>query len=301
MQIKHSVTDSALSFWSSPRTVSQAAGLILLSAFLLGVSATARAQSAATHKLVEDVIYNELHASQTDHTKWMYRDAYKSPTKDTVQLKVNTAQSTLSKTILMNGRPLTPEEKRQDRAKMESLVNDPDARAKARKSSAHDDQQAVALMKMLPGGFLWTKVSESNGEITLRFTPNPAFQPPTYASRVFAAMKGEMVVDTAQKRLKMLSGTLTQPVEFGWGLLGKLQAGGTFQIVRSQVAPGEWQITQTHVHIVGHALFFKDIGDQEDEQTSHYKRTPPGLSLTQAAHMLNDGTVARELGTAPEK
>jgi hypothetical protein len=69
-------------------------------------------------------------------------------------------------------------------------------------------------------------------------------------------MKGEMVVDAAQKRLKMLSGTLTQPVEFGWGLLGKLQAGGTFQIVRSQVAPGEWQITQTHVHIVGHALFF---------------------------------------------
>jgi len=301
MQTKHSGTDSVPSFWFSHRSGSQAAGLIVLAAFLLVISASARAQSAAAHKLVKDVIYNELNANHTDHTKWMYRDAYKSPAKDTVQLKVNTAEATLSKTILMNGQPLTPEEQQQDRVKMDSLVNDPGARTRQHKNSTHDDQQAISLMKMMSSGFLWTETGEFNGEITLHFKPNPAFQPPTYASRVYAAMAGEMVVDAAQKRLKMLSGTLTKTVEFGWGLLGKLRAGGTFQVIQSQIAPGEWQITQTHVHIVGRALFFKDIGDQEEEETSHYKRTPPGLTLTQAAQMLNDGTVARELGIAPAK
>ncbi len=218
-----------------------------------------------------------------------------------MQLVVETPEASVSKTIERNGRPLTPQERQQDQAKMESVVNDPSVRAKQRKDAAHDDKQAVSLMKMLPEGFLWSKVGESNGEITLRFKPNPDFEPPTYASRVFAAMSGTMVVDANQKRLKMLSGTLIQPVEFGWGILGKLRKGGTFRIVRSEVAPGEWQITQTHVHIEGHALFFKSISEQEDEITSDYKRSPKGITLQQAAQMLNDGTVEKELGITPQK
>ncbi|HEX4310685.1 MAG TPA: hypothetical protein VHZ25_11700, partial [Acidobacteriaceae bacterium] len=52
---------------------------------------------------------------------------------------------------------------------------------------------------------------------------------------------------------------------------------------------------ETHVHISGHALFFKTIGDQEDEVTSDYRQTPAGVDLSRAAQMLRDGDVAREL------
>jgi hypothetical protein len=259
------------------------------------------AQPTPTQKLVEDVIYNELQANRTDHTKWMYRDADKRPDKNTVKLVIDAAGGTVSKTILLNDHAPTAQQQQQDRGKMESVVNDPAVRAKQRKNSAHDDQQAVALMKMLPNAFIWTEAGELNGEITLHFKPNPAFQPPTYASRVFAAMAGEMVVDAAQKRLKILSGSLIQPVEFGWGILGKMQPGGTFRIVRSEVAPHEWEITQTHVHINGHALFFKSISEQEDETTSDYKHSPDGLTLQQAAEMLTSGAAAKELASAPEK
>lgn len=272
-----------------------ATGFFILAAFFAPVL-HAYAQSNPAQKLVRDVIYNELQANRIDHTKWMYRDADKTPGKDTVKLVIETNEATVSKTILLDGHPPTAQQQRQDHSKMESVVNDPAVRAKQHKNSAHDDQQAVDLMKMLPNAFLWTRVGESNGEITLHFKPNPAFQPPTYASRVFAAMAGEMVVDAAQKRLKILSGTLIQPVEFGWGILGKMQQGGTFRIVRSEVAPHEWEITQTHVHINGHALFFKSISEQEDETTSNYKRTPAGLTLRQAADMLTNGTADKELG-----
>ncbi|MEO6828964.1 MAG: hypothetical protein ABI164_04080, partial [Acidobacteriaceae bacterium] len=219
----------------------------------------------------------------------------KTPAKDTVKLVIETETGTVSKTILVGGHPPGPQLEQQDRAKMESIVHDPSVRAKQRKNSAHDDQQAADLMTMLPKAFLWTETGRSNREITLHFKPNPAFQPPNYASRVFANMAGEMVVDSAQKRLKVLSGTLTRPVQFGWGLLGKLQEGGTFHIVRSEVAPGAWEITQTHVHINGHILFFKSISEQEDEITSHYKPTPAGLTLEQAVEMLTSGAAAKAL------
>jgi len=50
-----------------------------------------------------------------------------------------------------------------------------------------------------------------------------------------------------------------------------------------------------HVHISGHALFFKTIGDQEDEITSDYHRVPQGVDINKAAQMLKEGQVAREL------
>ncbi len=262
---------------------------------LLASASYAQAQSISAQQLIKDVIYNELQANQKDHTKWMYRDADKTPSKDTVKLVIQTEDGTVSKTILLNGHPLTPQQQQQDHAKMESVVNDPSVRARQRKNGEHDDDQATSLMKMLPNAFLWTKTAESGNEVTLHFQPNPAFQPPTYASRVFASMAGEMVVDAAQKRLKVLSGTLIQPVEFGWGILGKLQQGGTFRVVHTEVAPGLWQITQTHVHINGHALFFKSISEQEDETTSDYKPAPAGLTLRQAVEMLTNGTAAKGL------
>jgi len=270
---------------------------LLLTGFC-GISA---AQKPSAHQLVRQVIDNELQANQNDHTHWMYLDSDTLPGKSTVKLVVETPDGTASKLILLNGHPLTPQERAQDEARMESVLTDPSVVARQRKNSAHDDQQAVSLMKMLPDGFLWSYAGESDGKITLAFRPNPAFQPPTYASRVFAAMAGQMIVDDAQKRLIVLNGKLIQNVEFGWGIFGKMDKGGTFRVIRSQVAPGIWEITQTHVHIQGHILIFKSINQQEDEITSHYKVTPSSMTLRGAIDKLKNGDITKELGVEPEK
>jgi hypothetical protein len=272
-----------------------------LLALLPCAGAIAAAQTISAQQLVKDVVYNEIQANLHNHSHWIYLDHDKTPDKDVVKLVVETAQGTVSKTLLSNGRPLTPDEEQKDRVKMESVINDPDVRAKQRKDSEHDSKEAIKLMRLLPDAFVWRIADESHGEATLDFRPNPHFDPPSYASRVFAAMAGSMVVDTSQKRLKDLRGTLIQPVEFAWGLFGKIQKGGTFRIMRTEVAPEDWEITQTHVHITGHMLFFKSIGQQEDEITSHYMRSPEGLTPRDAMQMLNDGSLIQKLGIDVEK
>lgn len=270
--------------------------------FITGQLAADTQPSASAKDLVQQVVNNELEANRNDHSHWMYVDSYRSPEKNLVKLVIQTKEGTVSKTIQLNGSPLTSAEKQADQAKMESVVNDPSVRAKQKKNSDHDNQQVVSLMKMLPDGFIWTQTGESNGEVTLSYKPNPAFQPPTYASRVFAAMAGTMVVDMKQKRLKVFSGKLIRDVDFGWGLFGKIQQGGTFHVIHTEVEPGKWEITETHIHINGRILFFKSlVSQQEDESDSHYKPTPPDLTLQQAAQMLTDGTVAKELGVQTEK
>ncbi|HEX4021741.1 MAG TPA: hypothetical protein VHX63_11380 [Acidobacteriaceae bacterium] len=285
------------------RLKQRALWVLCFSVFLSGAYRASSEQNENhenVRQLVQQVVDHQLAVDQNDHSRWMYRDIDKVPGKSTVKLIVQTSQGTVSKTIEINGQPPTSQQRQQEEAQMENLVDNPSALAKQRKNSAHDDEQSTSLMKMLPDAFLWTKTGESNGEVTLHFEPNPAFHPPTYASRVFAAMAGDMVVDPTQKILRSLSGTLIHPVEFADGLFGKIEQGGTFRVVRSQIAPGEWQITETHVHIHGYVLIFKSIDQQEDDETSNYKPSPASLTLRQAIAMLNNGSVASALGLKSE-
>ncbi len=251
------------------------------------------AENAPPKQLVQEVMQNELRADSSDHSHWIYHDQKKTPEKSTVKMVVETANGDVEKTLEIGGRPLTPEERKQDQAKIENLVNDPAAQQKQRENREHDGDQARSLMKMLPDAFIWTEAGQNDGSVTLDFKPNPEFKPPTREARVFAAMAGKMVVNEKEKRLESLSGELTEPVDFGWGLLGRLRKGGTFLIERKEIAPGEWKTTGTHVHIHGRALFFKSIDEQEDEETSDYKPAP-SLSLEEAANMLNKGVAAKQ-------
>jgi hypothetical protein len=244
---------------------------------------------------VRAVVANELAADANDHSRWMYRDENGIPNKGTVKLVIQTAQGDLSKTIERDGHPLPQEQQQEDEQRMDSFVKDASLRQKQKRDHEQDAAKASALTKMLPDAFLWTIAGQNGAETTLHFKPDPQFRPPTREARVFAAMEGTMVVNTEQKRIQELKGTLTRDVNFGYGLLGKLQKGGTFEIERRQIAPRIWAITATHVHIRGRALIFKSIGEQQDEVTSHYHPTPPSLSLDAAAKMLKDGSAARML------
>jgi hypothetical protein len=119
--------------------------------------------------------------------------------------------------------------------------------------------------------------------------------------RVLGAMAGTLVVNKAQSRIETISGKLTQDITIGWGLLGRLRQGGTFRVERREVAPGLWQIVETHVHIEGKALFFKTIGEQQDEVQSEFTQATPGTTLEQAAEMSKPTWTPNGVGNGARK
>jgi hypothetical protein len=270
--------------------------------FILCVALSVPSAAASGHEsakaLVQRVVRGELAADAADHSRWMFRDANKVPGNDTVKLTVQTSAGDISKTILIDGHPLSAQQQQDDEAKMRQFVTDPSVRQKQKEDQQQDGAKARSLTEMLPNAFLWTVIGRQDADTTLAFTPDPNFSPPTREARVFAAMKGKMVVNTLQNRIVSLQGVLTEDIDFGFGILGKLDKGGTFDVQRSQVGPDVWEITSTHVHIQGHMLIFKSINEQQDEETGDYKPAPPRISLPAAAKMLNDGAVGRELGIA---
>ena len=70
------------------------------------------------------------------------------------------------------------------------------------------------------------------------------------------------------------------------GLLGQLDSGGTFDVERRETGEGVWQITETHVHIVGHALIFHTISEEEDDEKWDFKPLPAQVTMRQVENEL---------------
>jgi hypothetical protein len=261
----------------------------VLAAFLLGLGTlplVAQGSQPEALQAVRAAVNAEMQANHTDRSIWMYKDHDVVPEQNATYTTIETRQGTLRRMMERNGQPLSPDAVLAETARIDDFVHDPSAQARTRRNGAHDDAQAVELLKMLPDAFLWTIAEKTPELTTLRFQPNPAFDPPDMQSRVMGTMGGEMVIASDGNRIRTLRGHLTRSVLIGFGLLAKLYAGGTFDVERRLVGNGHWQITETHIHIGGHALLFKTIGQQEDEVKTEWKPSPDD-TLEQAARTLN--------------
>ncbi|MEO8727714.1 MAG: hypothetical protein ABI383_16500 [Acidobacteriaceae bacterium] len=277
--------------------------LVLIAALGIMAPVHALAQDSGAKEIIQKVVNNEIAADSGDHSHWMYKEKKKTPEKSTTKLVVETRKANLSRLLEIDGRPPSAEQRASDESRRKQLISDPAEQQKQAADRHSDGKKANDLLRMLPEGFLWSKVSEANGVGVFQFKPNPNFNPPSREAQVFAAMAGTMTVDMGQLRLKSLKGRLIRDVEFGWGILGRLRKGGSFNIERAEVAPKEWEIVATHVHISGRALLFKSIDQNEDDETSDYKRVPNSLSLEEAAALLKkDGAQeAKNRGPAPSR
>ncbi len=262
-------------------------GILFPIALLLAHCGCLRVQAQQTNakSMITTVCESELKADHNDHTAFQYFDHDVTPDHNTMVYTVETPQGDLSREMEVDNRPLTAAERDKDNAHIQSIVANPTALEKQNKDQAHDDDQAEQMLALLPNAFLWTIKSEQGPLVTLSFKPDPAYDPHSMEDRVFAAMAGQVVVNREENRIYSMRGTLTSDVKFGFGILGRLRKGGTFQVERREVLPGHWQMTDTHVHLIGKALFFKTIGSQEDEQRGDFKLSP-ARTLAAAGELL---------------
>ncbi len=239
-------------------------------------------------QLVKETVYNELNANQQQNY-WMYRDVDTEHGKTKVSRVVETPECWFSWVVSVNGQPLQGAQEQQQQKKIAKLVSDESARKKSREDVIQDGRKAENLMKMLPDVFLYTYDGEQDGNIRLKFRPNPQFHPPSNEAKVFHNMEGFLLINKREKRLAGISGTLMQNVDFGWGVLGKLYKGGTFKVRQTRLAPNDWEVTTLDVHIGGRALFFHTISEQQTEVKSEFKPVPANIALAQAASLAQQG------------
>ncbi len=254
-------------------------------AFLLTVSCVALASAQhsplTAAELVSVVVTNEL-ADRVERRKWMYVIEKRDGNQTLREEQVETKDGPLYRVLAIDGKPLDPEQHRQDNARIDRLLHDPNEQLKVKRAHDEDEQKLETLMRLMPEAFLYDYYGAEGNLIGVKFRPNPNYNPPTYEARVVHSLAGTILVDSQQRRLAKLSGHLINPVEFGYGLLGRIDNGGTVEIGRAQVGPSQWKTALINIQLSGRLVLFKTISKQQYETRSDFRAVSDDLSLSQA-------------------
>ena len=122
----------------------------------------------------------------------------------------------------------------------------------------------------------------------LKFTPNPAYSPPTKVEQVLEGMQGYLLIDTTAHRIARIDGTLFREVSFGWGIIGHLDKGGHFRVQQADVGDGSWDITAMNLQITGKILLFKSLSMISDEKLSDFHPVPDDLTFGKGVDLLRN-------------
>jgi len=250
-----------------------------LASILLLVSHPTPAGAEDAKQIVQEAVQTEIAAGKSDHSKWLYYETDRKVGRTVKQWTAQTPKGTLERVLEENGRTTNEQEQK---SRMENFIRDGAAQEKQAKEGQHDDRESTKMLNMLPNGFLWNVTASQGDTITLHFKPNPNYRAPDIESRVFAVTEGDMVVTKEDHRIVTIKGRMMRGVKFAGGLLGGLDPGGTFDVERRKTGHGEWQITETHVHIHGRVLFFKTISEQEDDEKTKFQQLSENVSLPEA-------------------
>lgn len=269
-------------------------GALAATAIAGGAQPQPQARPENPQKLVREVVYNELHDHQR-HGWWRYWIEKRSQKQTLLEEQVETKDGPLTRTLLLNGRPLDDAQQQQEDARLQDLLNSPGKRADLKEAYTADEQRIGRIVALLPDAFLYEDMGEENGCRHLKFRPNPNFPPHSIEARIFHAMSGDLWIDSRMKRMARLRGHLDENVDFGFGILGRLYKGGWFELSRTEVSPTDWKTDRLEVHMNGRALLFKSIAQETSEVRGGFSAVPPAMTLAQGMSLIEDNTAARSV------
>ena len=199
---------------------------------------------------------------------------------------METADGPIKRLVETNGMPINARAHDEELARLHHLENSPQEQASLRKDYLDDEKHAALIMSLLPDAYVFEYVGLENGCHHLRFRPSPGYDPHSMEQRVAHAMAGDLWIDARMKRLNKLEGRLNENVDFGFGLLGRLDKGGWFRVQRVQVSPSEWKTQRMELHLSGRAVLFKTIARETSELRGGFAAVPAGMNLAQGMHLL---------------
>jgi hypothetical protein len=191
----------------------------------------------------------------------------------------------LRRLIAVDNKPLTPAEADAEQRRIDYLVAHPDDFRRQNQAHKDDETRATQLMQMLSTAYILAPDGEVNGCTRFTFQPRPEFRPSSYQERVAHELAGTVSVKQPEDRLCTLEARIVHPVEFGFGVLGRIDEGGHFSLARRQIDAKNWKTDRFSVHIKGRILMLKSLAQNQDAIRTAIRVVPQTLTLAQAAQL----------------
>lgn len=242
---------------------------------------------------MQRALANELHAAQDTGHPVRYSLRKTSPRLTSTKLLIETKDGQVARLVSINGQPLSAADEKKEQDRLDALLQDPGKQRHRKQSEDADAARAMKVLRSLPNAFLYEPAAADPAAssqypaqtVKFAFKPNPGFEPPDLETRMLTEMTGEIWIDPAHQRVTRLEGRLQQDVDFGWGVLGRLNKGGSIVIEQADVGGGAWRIVRLELRMSGRVLFKSKVFDTTEEE-SQFAPVPPDIDYRKAVEML---------------
>ena len=211
---------------------------------------------------------------------------------DTTKEIIETVDGDVARLVAIDGKPLSAEADRAELDRLDTLAAHSEMQEHRHKGEQKDAERVDRLLALLPDALLYKfegMASCGAGQCyRLSFTPDPHFTPPSMEADLLRGVAGEVWIDVMQERLTRLDAHFIAQVDFGFGILGKLNKGGTVLLEQTDVGIGrhDWELTGLTLHVTGKALMVKPLSFQIHEEANGFAPVPAGMKYREAIQVL---------------
>jgi len=237
--------------------------------------------SPRAKELIREACYNEVQQREK-RTLWSYVAECRSNNHVFREQVIETVDVPVRHLIAVDGHPPTSVQMKEEIERQKVLLNNPSRRRAIQKQQGNDDKTMEELLRIIPEAFVFEDQGKNGESEKIAFHPNPAFKPKTYEQRILHALDGIVFVDLHDKRIARLSGSLATGVEFGYGVIGHVQQGGTTEITRVHLSEGIWKTSAEKIDINGRFVLLKSINKHQDERRTGFEPVAPDTTFAQA-------------------
>jgi hypothetical protein len=248
--------------------------------------APAAAQEENYSALLRRCVRNEAAAMQQP-PRFQFVEHIQQTWGSETRAVIETGDGRVDRVIAFNDHPLTADQQRKEQQRLLELLKDPEAWRKEFSDQRDESRRRELMIEAMPQAFLLTFLAaESDGNWRFSFSPNPEFSAKSRETQVFKGMRGLLWIDPKRERLVRVQGQLFKDVNFGWHILGRLNKGGSFEIVQTQVTPGVWRITTLNLDFKGRELLFGHLRVFQKVSSTQFVAISPAMKVEDAVAQL---------------
>jgi len=238
-------------------------------------------ERAADHELIE--LENPTPFQYQERLEWSWGTETRSV--------IETPEGRADRIVLVNDEPLSPDHQAKQQHRLEKLLSDRDAVKSDLKEQKAETQHRIRMVKAFPKAFFFDFAGREKGLLRFDFRPDPEFSPKDRETQMYRGMEGTVWIEPEQERIVQIQGKLVKDVTFGWGIFGRLNKSGIYEIAQTQLSPGTWRITTLNVDVKGRT-FLDTFRFLRKEASSQFQPVSSAMTYQAAVKALLTASAA---------
>ena len=236
---------------------------------------------------------NELHIIDDDGSfPLRYRMRRVDAKGDTTRDVIETRQGTVARLVQRNGQPITAAEDAAEHERLQAQLNSPSDFAKQHKRDNATRNYSMQLVRQISHAMIFTytpgqpqRPNFAGPQVVLDFTPDPHYKPPSLIDDTLTGIEGRVWIDRKSLRVIRVEGHVLHPIDYGWGVLGRIYPGGSVEFEQANAGGERWAYAHVREDLTIR-MVIKTVQERQSMDAADFQLLPAPVDYQEAIQIL---------------